>query len=447
MNKPVFVISCPIDTYSGYGTRSRDIVKAVVELEKYDVKILPQRWGNTPFGFIKNNPEWEFLQSLILEKPSLPSQPEIWAQITVPNEFQKIGKYNIGITAGIETTIAPSEWVIGCNKMDLILGSSKHTIDVLKNSKFEKRDKKTNQVVEKIEWRGNSEILFEGADTEMYKPLTTPMLNNKLYKSLNSIPESFAYLFVGHWIQGDLGEDRKNVGLLIKAFFETFKNKSRKPALILKTSQVGSSYMDRDAIIEKIKAIKATCKSKNLPNVYLLHGEFTDEEMNEIYNHSKVKAMVNLTKGEGFGRPLLEFSLTNKPILTTNWSGHTDYLNPNFTTLLNGTLKEVHPSAANNMLLKEAQWFNVDTGQVGYYLKDIFTNYKKYKDLAKRQGFRSKSNFSFEKMKEKLGKVLEEKTSLIPQQVELKLPKLKKVGENKTELPKLKLPKLKKVEA
>ena len=427
MNKPVFVISCPIDTYSGYGARSRDIVKAVVELEKYDVKILPQRWGNTPFGFIKNNPECEFLQSLILEKPSLPSQPEIWAQITVPNEFQKIGKYNIGITAGIETTIAPSEWVIGCNKMDLILGSSKHTIDVLKNSKFEKRDKKTNQVVEKIEWRGNSEILFEGADTEMYKPLTTPMLNNKLYKSLNSIPESFAYLFVGHWIQGDLGEDRKNVGLLIKAFFETFKNKSRKPALILKTSQVGSSYMDRNAIIEKIKTIKATCKSKNLPNVYLLHGEFTDEEMNEIYNHSKVKAMVNLTKGEGFGRPLLEFSLTNKPILTTNWSGHTDYLNPNFTTLLNGTLKEVHPSAANNMLLKEAQWFNVDTGQVGYYLKDIFTNYKKYKDLAKRQGFRSKSNFSFEKMKEKLGKVLEEKTSLIPQQVELKLPKLKKV--------------------
>jgi hypothetical protein len=46
--------------------------------------------------------------------------------------------------------------------------------------------------------------------------------------------------------------------------------------------------------------------------VYLLHGEFTDEEMNSIYNHSKVKAMVSLTKGEGFGRPLLEFSLTQK---------------------------------------------------------------------------------------------------------------------------------------
>jgi len=420
MNKPVFVISCPIDTYSGYGARSRDIVKAIIELEKYDVKILSQKWGNTPFGFIKDNPEWGFLVPLILQQPQLPSQPEVWAQITVPNEFQKVGKYNIGITAGIETTIAPAEWVEGCKRMDLVLGSSKHTIDVLKNSKFEKRDKQTNQQVGIIEWKGDSEIMFEGADTEVYKPLTSTF-------DLSNVKESFAYLFVGHWMQGDLGEDRKNVGLLIKAFFETFKNKSKKPALILKTSQVGSSYMDRDAIIKKIQMIKATCKSKNLPNVYLLHGEFTNKEMNEIYNHSKIKAMVNLTKGEGFGRPLLEFSLTNKPLLTTNWSGHIDYLNPEFTTLLSGSLKEVHPSAANNMLLKEAQWFNVDTGQVGHYLKDIFENYKKYKDLAKRQGYYSRTNFSFEKMKEKLGKVLEEKTAKIPKQVELKLPKLKKV--------------------
>ncbi len=96
MSKPVFVISCPIDTYSGYGARSRDIVRAIIELEKYDVKILPQRWGNTPKGFIKDNPEWEFLTKHFLNTPQLPAQPEIWMQITVPNEFQPIGKYNIG---------------------------------------------------------------------------------------------------------------------------------------------------------------------------------------------------------------------------------------------------------------------------------------------------------------------------------------------------------------
>jgi hypothetical protein len=430
MSKPTFVISCPIETYSGYGARSRDIVKAIIEMDKYDVKILPQRWGATPKGFIKDNPEWEFLNKHILTSPQLPSQPEIWMQITVPNEFQPIGKYNIGCTAGIETTIAPAEWVEGCSRMNLILGSSKHTIDVLKNSKFEKRDQQTNQPMGVIEWKGDSEVIFEGADTGTYKV-------TKSNFDLSSIKEEFAYLFVGHWMQGDMGEDRKNVGLLVKAFFETFKNKSKKPALILKTSQVGSSYMDRDEILKKIKAIKDSCKSTNLPNVYLLHGEFTNEEMNEIYNHSKVKAMVNLTKGEGFGRPLLEFSLINKPIITTNWSGHIDYLNPEFTTLLPGALTNVHPSAANNMLIKEAQWFSVDHGHVGHYLKDVFENYKGYAENAKRQGFQSRSKFSFEAMKDKLDAVFTERIPEFPKQVQLSLPKLRKIE----------LPSLKKIES
>jgi hypothetical protein len=429
MNKPTFVISCPIDTYSGYGARSRDIVKAIIELDKYDVKIIPQRWGNTPFGFIKENPEWEFLTKHFTQQ--LTSQPEIWMQITVPNEFQPVGKYNIGFTAGIESTIAPAEWVEGCSKMNLVLGSSEHTIKILKDSKFEKRDQNTQQVVGHIEWKGDSGVIFEGANTEMYKPDTKPCLIDF------NIKEDFAYLFVGHWMQGQMGEDRKNVGLLVKAFFETFKNKTKKPALILKTSQVGSSYIDRNEILKKIKAIKDSCKSNNLPNVYLLHGEFTDEEMNSLYNHSKVKAMVNLTKGEGFGRPLLEFSLTNKPIITTNWSGHIDYLNSEFTTLLPGQLTDIHPSAANNMLLKEAQWFSVDYGHVGHYLKDVFENYKGYVEKAKRQGYHSRTNFSFDKMKEKLDNVLTIKIPEFPKQVQLQLPKLNKIE----------LPKLKKVEA
>ena len=426
MSKPTFVISCPIDTYSGYGARSRDIVKAIIELEKYDVKILSQRWGSTPRGFIKANPEWEFLTPHLLNSPQLPTQPEIWMQVTVPNEFQPMGKYNIGCTAGIETTIAPAEWLEGCGKMNLILGSSEHTISVLKNSKYEKRDQQTNQSIGFVEWKGDSEIMFEGANTDLYKPTKSTF-------DLSNVKEEFAYLFVGHWMQGAMGEDRKNVGLLVKAFYETFKNKTKKPALILKTSQVGSSYMDRDELIKRIKSIKNTVNSSNLPNVYLLHGEFTDVEMNEIYNHTKVKAMVNLTKGEGFGRPLLEFSLTNKPIISSNWSGHIDYLNPEFTTLLPGTLTKVHPSAANNMLLADSEWFSVDYGQTGYYLRDMFINYKGYLEKAKRQGFQSRTKFSFDAMKEKLDTVLTERIPEFPKQVQLQLPKLKKI-----ELPKLK---------
>jgi len=425
-NKPLFFISCPIDTYSGYGARSRDLVRAIIELDKYDVKIAPQMWGNTPWGFINDNPEWEFLNKHIWVQSQLPKQPEIWMQITIPSEFQPIGKFNIGVTAGIETTVSPGDWIEGINRMNLTLTSSEHSKKVFLDTVMQKVDQRTNQVIGETKVEKPIEVLFEGADTEIYKVLDKV----DSFSELDNIKEKFAFLFVGHWINGDLGEDRKNVGLLIKMFFEIFKNKKDKPALILKTSQMGSSYVDRDDILKKIKIIKKTVNSNDLPNIYLLHGEFTDTEMNELYNHSKIKAMVNLTKGEGYGRPLLEFSLTKKPIITTNWSGHTDFLNPEFTTMLPGQMTNVHSSAANNWLLKESQWFSVDTGHAGTTIKDMFEDYKKYIDGAKRQAYKSKNEFSWDKMKDKADELFIKYIPEFPKQIQLKLPKLKKVESN-----------------
>ncbi len=428
MSKPLFFISCPIDTYSGYGARSRDLVRAIIQLDKYDVRIISQMWGNTPWGFIQDNPEWEFLNEHIWNYSQLPKQPEIWMQITIPNEFQPVGKYNIGVTAGVETTLAPGDWIEGINRMDLTLTSSEHSKKVFLDTVLQKVDQRTNQVIGEARVEKPVEVLFEGADTEIYKVLDKV----DSFSELNDIKEKFAFLFVGHWINGDLGEDRKNVGFLIKMFFEVFKNKKDKPALILKTSQMGSSYIDRDEILKKIKMIKASINSKDLPNVYLIHGEFTDVEMNELYNHPKIKAMISLTKGEGYGRPLLEFSLTKKPIITTNWSGHTDFLNPEFTSMLPGQLTDVHSSAANQWLLKEAQWFSVDTGHAGTTIKDMFEDYKKYLDGAKRQAYKSKNEFSWDKMKDKVNELFTDNIPDFPKEVKLQLPKLKKI-----ELPKL----------
>jgi glycosyltransferase involved in cell wall biosynthesis len=435
MNKPLFVISCPIDCYSGYSSRSRDLVKAIIELDKYDVKILPQRWGDTPWNFINDNPEWKFLENYILLTPQLPKQPEIWAQVTVPNEFQPIGKYNIGFTAGIETTIASPEFVDGCNRMDVVIVSSKHSAEVLKNSQFEQKDQATNQTQRIIKLDKPVEVLFEGADITKYLPIEDKDLpDTDLINTLDNIPESFAYLFLGHWLPGDMNEDRKNVGLLIKSFYETFKNKSLKPALILKVSSGASSYVDRENILKKIDQIKSTVASDNLPKIYLLHGDFTDDEINHLYNHPKVKAMVNLTKGEGFGRPLLEFSLVKKPIIVSNWSGQTDFLDSGMVCAIGGELKNVHPSAANQFLLKESQWFAPDYGQIGFYLKDVFENYKKYTANAKRQSHKSKTEFSFEAMRNKLEDILSKRVPEFPKEIQIQLPKLTK----KIELPKLK---------
>jgi glycosyltransferase involved in cell wall biosynthesis len=438
MNKQYCVVSCPIDTYSGYGARSRDFVKALYELKKdeWNIQIIPQRWGSTPWNYIDDNKtDWGWLEPMLNQTGQITQQPDVWIQITVPNEFQPIGKYNLGLTAGIETTICDPSWIDGVNRMNLTLVSSDHAKKVFESTCFEERDKNTNQVVRQLKLEKPVEVLFEGVNVEKFFSIEESKLQKtKLVKSISDIKEAFCYLFVGHWLQGEIGEDRKNVGLLIHTFLDTFKDKKTRPALILKTSGAGCSIMDRDTMLEKIDGIRNSIDSKDLPSIYLLHGEVEDDEMNNLYNHPKVKAMINLTKGEGFGRPLLEFAMAKKPIIVSNWSGHVDFLDAEFSCLISGEVKQIHPSAVvQNILLPESSWFNPKVSEVKHYMKDVFDNYNKYTDNAKRQSHKCKTNFSFDKMKDLLSVIIER----VPKKVELKLPTLKKIQ----------LPKLKKVEA
>lgn len=428
MGKLKTVVYCPVDCYSGYSSRSRDLIKAMIDLkqDEWDIKIISCRWGNTPLGFIDDNmDEWGFLKPYIL-KQNLNYQPDIMFWITIPSEAQRVGKWNCLITAGIETTICDPSWIEGINRMDLTLVSSEHAKKVFMETKFEKRDQTTNQLIGTIQVEKTIEVLHEGANLDIYKPIEPKDITNI---NLDNVKESFTFLFLGHWIgNADIGEDRKNVGLLVKAFYETFKNKKNKPALILKTSGAGSSYTDRNKILDKIDQIKNTVGSKDLPNVYLFHGDVSDQEINELYNHPKVKAMISLTKGEGFGRPLLEFSLVKKPIITSNWSGHLDFLKPEFTLLIPGTLKNVHASAVvPNIILAESQWFAPDHGYVGSYMVEVFENYKDYKEKANRQAYYSKTNFSWDKMKEKMCDIFTRNIPDLPKPIELKLPSVIKL--------------------
>lgn len=424
MNKPRFVISCPFDTYSGYGARSRDIVKSIIELNKYKVELLSQNWGETSWGFCKDHPEWEFLLNHITDTKKLQqTQPEIWMQITIPNEFQAIGKFNIGCTAGIEATACKAEWIEGLNRMDMNWVSSKFAKEIFQNMVYDKQDPKTKQTVAKIKLEKPVEVIFEGADLSTYKEIKPTEIKTI---DLKSIKEEFCYLFVGHWMNGIQGHDRKNVGVLVQSFFDAFKGGiGKKPALILKCSVGVASYMSRDIILDKIKIIRDTYGDVNLPNIYLINGEFNDSEMNELYNHPKVKAMVSHTKGEGFGRPLLEFGLTGKPIIASGWSGHTDFLNTENSVLLPGVLENVHESAANAWLIKEAQWFQVNPKVAVSSFKEVYKHYKKYSNRSRKQKQHVKDNFSWEKMRDLVQSVLEKNIPEFSQRVELDLPDLK----------------------
>lgn len=434
MNKHICKIYAPVETFSGYGARSRDFVRSLIKLkgEEWDIKIISCRWGETPMNYLDiHNEKWGFLREYILKEP-LTHQPDYMFWITIPSEAQIWGKYNILVTAGIESTICDPSWIEGINRMDLTLVSSEHSKNVFLNSKFDKQENGVKIGELKVE--KPIEVLFEGCDLDIYRAFNPNKSfgvagSVKTYKEekqfdLSQIPEKFLFLTVGHYIgNAILGEDRKNIGLTIKAFLETFKNVQNPPALLLKTSGASASYIDRDNILRKYYNVKNTVQGK-LPNVYILHGDLSDEEMNSLYNHPKVKAMVSLTKGEGYGRPLAEFSLVKKPIIASGWSGQLDFLNPEFTVLLKGQLHEIHPSAiVDKILIQGAKWFAPDFRDTQNYMKDIYKNYKKYQELAKRQSNFTKVNFSWNKMHQRLGEILENYI-MVPKVVELKIPKI-----------------------
>lgn len=410
---------------AGYGDHARDLVNSLFEMDKYDIQIVSTNWGNCPLDALNSNDEKDkrILDSLLVT--DLKEQPDIFIQCTVPNEFKRLGKYNIGITAGIETNTCSAEWIDGLNRMDRIIVPSKHSRDVFLNTQYEKRDNRTHQVVHNLKCEREIDVLFEGLDLEVFKK--TSKLHKTINDTLNSIDEKFCFLFVGHWIRGGFKQDRKDISGMIHTFLNTFKGVKNKPALILKTSGATFSIRDREEILNKIQNIRKMVDGDDLPNIYLIHGDLTKGEVNSLYNHPKVKSMVSFTKGEGFGRPLLEFLVTGKPLITTNWSGHIDFINPNESVLLDGELQQIHQSAVwENVLIPESKWFTVDYDKASKSLSDVFNKYVTYKNKAKSSSKRVKENYSLSEMKKQFEMIM---TDLDNDTIEIEnnIPKLERV--------------------
>ena len=442
--KKLMLICAPVSSRSGYGDHARDLVRSFIEHNKYDIEILDVPWGDCPRNALDNEKDINII-SRILKTNQVNRQPDVYIDIRIPNEFQQYGKFNIGITAGIETTAVSNAWIDGCNKMDLIIVPSEQSKQGFVNTVYDKLQQQPDGKQQKIgEFKLEKpiEVLFEGVDEDVYKPIDKASLN-----LVDDIKEDFCFLHIGQWTQGGYGEDRKDIGKMIKVFYESFANKKKQPALILKTNGATYSIMDRENCLEKINQVKSKFPSDwNLPNVYLLHGSLSDKEMNKLYNHPKVKTFISLTHGEGFGRPLLEASMTGLPIIASAWSGQMDFLSQDNSMLIGGELVQVPKSMVwKDIIIAESQWFNVNEQQTYKAMNYCFTNYDDVKEKALNLMKINRDKFTLNKMTEKLDKIISPVLDKIPSQVELQLPKLKKVGDNKTTPPKIKLPKLKKL--
>jgi hypothetical protein len=421
MNKQTLVFQGPVFTRSGYGDHSRDLLKSLKTMDRYDIKIVPLRWGNTPQNQLDPSTEFgRWMMERVITQ--ITQKPDVFMQVSVANEFQPTGHYNIGVTAGVETTIVPKDFIDGVNRMDLTLVPSKFTKDVLVGTVYQQKDKNSGNIVGEFKTTKPVEVLFEGVDVDIFLNPT------KDVDVLSEVKTDFNFLTVGHWLKGNLGQDRKDIGMVIKTFATVFQNlpKEKQPGLIIKTSSAGFSVMDRENMRERIEDLTKSF-GHNCPPIYLIHGDLSETEMASLYHHPKVKAMVSFTKGEGYGRPLAEFTLSGKPILVSGWSGHIDFLPTEHSVLLEGTLTQVDESAADTFILKEAQWFSVNYSNAASLMYDVFNNYKVYTEKSKGLVKNTLNRFTLEKMNEVFDGIMKSFVVEGPKIVPIKLPKLEKI--------------------
>ena len=423
MNKPRLIFSAPVFSLSGYGCHARDILYSIWKMDKYDVSIASMPWGNTPLTELQDDSEFSlWVRDNLLQEQNV-AKPDVFIQVSVANEFTPLGKFSLGITAGVETTVAPKSFVDGCNRMDRVLVPSKFTKRVLEQTTYTEQNKHTGQVIREHKVETPIDVLFEGVDLNIFG-------KSHGHSLLDEVEEDFNFLFVGSWLKGEHKKDRKDIGGLIETFCSVFKNlpKEHRPGLILKTSHAGFSVIDRETVWNKIEAVTSQF-GDDCPSIYFLHGDLTPEELSSLYYDDKVKAMASFTKGEGYGRPLCEFSITGKPVITSNWSGHTDFLSSEEAVLIDGSVEKVDPSAVNDFIIKEAGWFTVDYKKAAGKLFDVVHRYDSYLEKSQKLGERNRKEFSLDKMKKDFQRYMNRYVKT-PEFREFKMPNLKLHKEN-----------------
>ena len=118
----------------------------------------------------------------------------------------------------------------------------------------------------------------------------------------------------------------------------------------------------------------------------MLHGDLSAGQMRWLYSHEKIKCLVNLAHGEGFGLPMFEAAREALPILTVGWSGQLDFLrhdNKDYFLNVDYKIAEIQPEAVwDGVLQSNSKWAYADQGDYKMKLRDVRKKWKKHKKTA-----------------------------------------------------------------
>lgn len=385
MKKKIFVRS-PCLSQSGYGEQSRFALRALRSKEDiFDIYVQPINWGKT--GWLWEDNDFRQWVDEKIEKTQIASSnntlmPDISLQITIPNEFEKLAPVNIGYTAGIETTHVAPLWLQKGNEMDKILVVSQHAKDTYVNTQATAQDNQGNTFPYKLETP--VEVVHERT------VIPTPDSIDAL-----KLTTDFNFLVVGQY------GPRKNMHNTIRWWVEEFIDQD--VGLILKTSMVNNSILDRNKIRNQVSEILSKYKNRKC-KVYILHGDLSASQMAGLYTNDKVKCLINIAHGEGFGLPLFEAASLGLPIITVPWSGQIDFLKHDgvsYFTEVEYALKAVQKENVWKDVIQEgSMWAYADQGSYKMALRHVRNNWDDAKQTAVKLQDIINDKFSEEKLYE-----------------------------------------------
>tara|TARA_R110000824_G_scaffold232511_1_gene420563 strand:+ start:3866 stop:5863 length:1998 start_codon:yes stop_codon:yes gene_type:complete len=377
MRKKV-IVRGPALTRSGYGEHTRFVLRALRKYEDlFDIYLIPVNWGQTNWIY-EDNEERRWMDDIIRKTASSQqeknTQYDISLQVTIPNEWQTMAPVNIGITAGVETTKVAPIWLEKSNMMDKVITISEFAKSGFINTFYDGIDKRTNQ---QVRLHCSSPI-----DVVHY-----PIKHHEKTRINLKLDTDFNFLTIAQ-----MGP-RKNIENTIKWFVEEFID--QEVGLVIKGFKTGGSIIDRTYIEQNMQNILESYENRKC-KVYLLHGDMTEEEMHSLYKHPKIKALISLTHGEGFGLPLFEAAYSGLPVLAPDWSGHTDFLytaeknekgktkrKPHFARV-DYDISAVQPTAVwDGVIQADSQWCYPQQGSYKMKLREIYKDYGRFKKQAK----------------------------------------------------------------
>lgn len=309
MKKIKILVRGPALSASGYGEHCRFLLRSLQKSEVLDIYLDNVNWGQLGYQ-PQETKERREIYNLINKTKQLFARNEAnfdaSVQVSIPNEFIKIARFNIGVTAGIEVDKISPSWIEKCNEMDKVITISEHSKNGFEKTVAEMQNPNTGQITEHRVTTPVSVV-----------PYPVPDLNTE--KIDLNLSTSFNFVVFALW-----GE-RKNLQNTIQWFLEEFKN-DEDVGLVIKTAIRSGCTVDKQITEDMLRQVSKPFAEKKC-KIYLLHGRLTDQERNSLLLDDSIKSYITISHGEGFGLPIFEAACNGVPVISPNWGGQCDFLN------------------------------------------------------------------------------------------------------------------------